>query len=92
MRRDSEEVTFLTTQLEEAEKREGILSSHFSQRSDYFNKFEEKIGQHEEEVNFLNVLEAAKRAEEAMKIQLTKNEEDYESLEEEIVSLRDEVD
>jgi hypothetical protein len=75
----------ITTQKEEAEKRENILTNHLKERTDDLNQLEEEYGQEErrleEEIITLKIqLEEENRIEEVMKSQIMKKEEEVEML------------
>jgi hypothetical protein len=73
----------LTSQIKEIFEDSNKIEAYFSQQ-------ERRFG--EEIISLKTQLEEAKRIEEVMKIQMMKKEEDSEKLEEEVVSLRVEVD
>jgi chromosome segregation ATPase len=88
--------TNIATQKEEEEMRDKILTDHLKERNNNLNQLKAKFGHGEkgleEEIITLKIqLEEAKRTEEVMKSRIMKKEEEFEKIEEEVVTLRSKI-
>jgi chromosome segregation ATPase len=97
LEKEEEEVVRLNIKVKEEEKREEILTSHLKEIYENLNKLEVEFSQQErifeeEIISLKTQLEEAKRMKEVMKIQMMKKEEYSENIEEEVISLRVEVE